>query len=62
MVADVDGSSVASLVLRFMLCREGEGKVEEIEVVSEEPQEVVEEDGALTFLSPAAVDSLNIAP
>ena len=49
-------------VLRFTLCREGKGKVEEIEVVSDEPQEVVEKDGALTFLSLAAVDSLNVAP
>jgi len=41
---------------------EGERKVEEIEGVADEPQEVVEEDGALAFLSPAAVDSLNVAP
>ncbi len=34
----------------------------EIEVVSDEPQEVVEEDGALTFLSPATVDCVEVAP
>jgi len=49
-------------VLHFTLCREGEGKVEEIEVVSDEPQEVVENDGALTFLLPAAVDCVEVAP